>query len=163
MAGPGRGRPARPALTRSTESTGWGELPGGRSHGAGRIEPGRIEPGRIELRADRAGHRPGVQGTLDAPQRVAEADQGDAGRGGEEPEVDLRQQGDRQGCDGANGKERGGPPGEDAGAEECDAEDAASGEVGEAGDLAEGDHQAEVAGRVAAGNGHGEDVGDVAG
>jgi hypothetical protein len=109
--------------TPSTESTESGELSGGRALGAG----------RVDLRADRAGHRPGGRGALVAPQRVAEAGQGDAGGDGEEPEVDLRHQGDRQGCDGANGKERGGPPGQDVGAEECDAEDEASGEVGEAG------------------------------
>ena len=77
--------------------------------------------------------------------------------------VDLRQQGDREGCDGADGEERGGPPGEDAGAEQGDAEEEAAGQEGDAGELDEGLHQADVAGRVAAGNGHGEDVGDVAG
>ena len=112
------GRPGRPGGVR------W---PRGRSPGAG----------RVELRADRAGHGRDGRGALLAPQRVAEADQGDAGGNGEQPLVDLRQQGDRDGRDGADGEERGGPAGEDAGAEEGDAEEEAAADVGDADGLAE--------------------------
>ncbi|MGH3613749.1 MAG: esterase/lipase family protein [Pseudonocardia sp.] len=98
--------------------------------------------------------------TLLAPQRPAQADQGDADGNREQPFVDLRQQGDRSACGGADREERRGPPGEDACAEERDAEDDAAGQVGDAHDQEGGVQQADVAGRGTAAGG-GEDVVDV--
>ena len=82
---------------------------------------------------------------------------------GEQPLVDLRQQGDRDGGDGADGEECGGPPGEDAGAEQGDAEEEAAGQVADAGELVEGAASGRCRRSAWPPDGHGEDVVDVAG
>ena len=75
---------------------------------------------------------------------------------------EFRQRGGCEDGDGANGKERGGPPGEDVGPEEDDAEDDATEDVGEAAALDEDLQRTDVADRGAAGS-HSKDVVDVAG
>src|SRR5215210_7813801 len=95
------------------------------------------------------------------PQRVAEADEGDGDRNGEQPLGELRQLCGGDGRDGANGEEQCGPPDKDVGPEEGDAEDDAAEYVGEAApdkDL----HRADIADRGTA-VGHREHVVDVAG
>ena len=62
-----------------------------------------------------------------------------------------------------SGEERGGPPGEDAGAEQGDAEEEAAGQVETPSRLMRGPIRPMSPVGVATGDGHGEDVGDVAG
>ena len=88
-----------------------------------------------------------VRGALLAPQGVAEADQGDADRNGEQPLDELRQQRGCEGGDGADGEQRCSPPGENSGPEEGDAEDDAADDVGDAG-LDDDLQRADVADRV---------------
>src|SRR5829696_8003675 len=95
------------------------------------------------------------------PQRVAEADEGDADRNGEQPLNELRQLSGGDGRDSANREEHRGPPGKDVGPEEGDAEEETADYVGEAAPE-EDRHRADIADRGAAG-GHREDVVDIAG
>src|SRR5207245_10681549 len=111
------------APIRPTDSGGWGVLWRGRSLGTDRVElqADRVEDGRSGWR------------TLLAPQGIAEADEGQAGREREQPFV-LRHHARCDGCQGAKSEEYGRPSGEDVGAKECDAEDEAASQVGDAGE-----------------------------
>ena len=74
-----------------------------------------------------------VAGARGAPQRVAEADHGDAVGEGEQPVEGVRQDGERDGEDAGDGQERGRPAGQDACPVQRDAEDEAAGQVGDPG------------------------------
>src|SRR5919202_2262445 len=139
------------SANRSNRSIGWAAPRRGRSPGTD----------RSERRADRV--EDGCRGwrTLLAPQGVAEADQGEAGRDGEQPLV-LRHQADRAGGQGAKSEEDGSTPGEDVGAEDRDGEDAAASHIGDAGEQDGGLHQPDVAGGGTI-VGHGDDVTHVGG
>ena len=155
--------------TTSARGTGQLELPRtpGRRCGAGRVcgdgalghsAPAWVDHARV---VDRSRQRRGVR-ARGAPQRVAEGDHGDAVREGQEPVEGVRQHGEQDGDDAADGEEHGRPAGEDAGPEQRDAEDEAAGQAGEALDLEDGLQQADVALDRAVGR-RGEDVVDVAG
>ena len=88
------------------------------------------------------------EGTRFAPQEVAEAEHGDACGNGEQPLVDLRQQGDREGDQCANDEECGSPSREDIRPEQRDPEDDAAGKEDEAADPDEGGQRTDVAVRV---------------
>src|ERR1017187_4711682 len=85
--------------------------------------------GGLELRHT-AGDGPCGCCMLHMPHGVPEADQGDSCGKREQPFV-LRHDAGQDGCHAAASKEYRGPPGEDVGAEECDAEEEAAGEVGD--------------------------------
>src|SRR5207237_5123389 len=121
------------APIRPTDSVGWGVLWRGRSLGTD----------RVELQADRIEHGRSGWRTLLAPQGIAEADEGQAGREREQPFV-LRHHARCDGCQGAKSEEYGRPSGEDVGAKECDAEDEAASQVGDAGEQDRAMHEAAV-------------------
>src|SRR5436853_4302616 len=100
------------AAIRPNQSVGWGVLWREWSLGTDRVElqADRVEDGRSGWR------------TLLAPQGIAEADEGQAGREREQPFV-LRHQARCDGCQGAKSEECCSPAGEDVGAKECYAED----------------------------------------
>ena len=110
----------------------------GRRCGAGRacetVAGHRHRRGGHALVVDHGRLRRGV-GAGDPPQRVAQGDHGDAVREGQEPVEGVRHHGERDGDDAADGEERGGPAGEDAGPVQRDAEEEAADQVGEALDL----------------------------
>ena len=85
-----------------------------RDAGAGAGGPGHSTPAAVTARAADSGRQRRGVGARDAPQRVAEADHGDAVREGQEPVEGVRQHGERDGDDAADGEERGRPAGEDA-------------------------------------------------
>ncbi len=97
-----------------------------------------------------------------APQRVAEADQGNADGNREQPLGELWQLRGGDGRNGADGEQHRRPPGENSRPEEGDAEDDPAGDVGEAGAIDEDAHLADVADRGAMG-GHREHVVDIVG
>ena len=118
----GRHPPARPAPPARCR----GAAPDGQLAGGGRRGHSTPAEATTGLGALAGRCRPGAR---DPPQRVAEADQGDAVREGQQPVGAVGQQRERGGDDRGDREQCGRPAGQDAGPVERDAEDQAAGQV----------------------------------
>ena len=104
--------------------------------------------GRLERRANSASYGPSSRRAVQAPERIAQADQGDASGNSEEPLV-LRHDAGSDGCQRPKRQKCCSPAGENIRAEKCDPENEPSSQVSDPGDPDDGLHQPDITNRGA--------------